>query len=290
MNSHFLVCECNETLLARLGGRSLVIRIGDFDEISKANDYSMRFNFHIHCLWVHSRVSLAATRLDEKWKGIPIALFVPALGHFPDLVRQLPVVRQLNIRVYLPGNSPSNFSALRILSSLGIESAVVFPEREQDWERMGDLMTYALLGLAPHAPIAPFNYIASRYEPAQRNNWQSVYFNDPSVYFHIDEHGHVAMSHEELKRGEFILDSVDKLDSADECAAYTERLQSWTEYFLKTEECAYCEGWRVCLGAFSSTSPNRQACGSFFTDFMESVERYRFLAEKKKEADGKWQP
>lgn len=286
MTSHILVCPFNENLLQLIKGRSLVLRANQVEEISSVVQYIKSGQIHIHCLWVHTAVPLASIAFQQDWLDIPLALYVPGPGCLRDLIRQLPLLRQLNIRVYLPTDLEENYTGLRILSSLGIESSLVFKKPGLNWELLSDLMTYALLGLIPHAPIEPFNYIASHYDRHRRTDYSAVYFEDPSRYLHLDEEGYIALSPKDLAVGNFI-GHITELGDLDQCAAYNKRLEGWRDFFLETDGCAYCQGWRVCLGKFVDVRQSNPGCQQFFTELMDVVEQHQSLRNGNRVI---WQP
>jgi hypothetical protein len=241
----------------------------------------------MHCLIVTSRVPVADMDFHQEHGGLPIALFAPKLGRFRNLAPKLQLLKQLNIRIYLPIDCEENFSSLRILSSLGVASTAVFTDGNNDWERVSDLMTYALMGRVPRAPIDPFNYLAERYSANLRNDFSAVYFNDPNQYIHLDQQGQIALSTQELVDRQFITADIKDLDSLSENDAYRNRQEVWRRFFLQTDGCAYCEAWRICLGKFSEYRVENEGCADFFKEFLAAIELYQSLKIRKAEL---WQP
>ena len=288
MNSPILVCPADLNLLNRLQGRTLVIRLEESDNIPEVMQYSRTLQINLHCLWVNTEIPITSVLFHELWQDIPLAWYASSLGRLRDLVKQLPMLKKLNIRIYLPTTIRENYAAVRILSSLGINAALVLNGRGQDWEMIGDLMTYALFGLGPHAPIEPFHYIASHYAPNQRTDFSVVYFNDPSRYLHVDVQGRIAMSQEDLLAGNFIAQDINTLGAPEQCCGYIQGLEGWRSFFLEPAGCAYCPGWRVCLGKYAKFKENNPGCVDFFVELMDSVEQYR--SQKHDRVKDIWQP
>lgn len=282
MTPHVLVCPNHEPLLQRLGGRQLVLRVTDAREMNEAVRCSQQYNLQVQCYWLTSQVPLAALDLPPEHQDQPLAVYVPELGPFPEFIPRLPELRGMNLRVYLPLCCRENYTNLRILSSLGIASAVIFREPEPDWENLSDLMTYALLGMVPHAHIEPFHYIATHYDTSKPMDFSAVYFDDPRRYLHVNEQGWVALTSKDLEAQNFILGDLQGLDAMAEQEAYLNRLEAWRELFLAPEGCAYCPGWRVCLGKFRGTAGANPGCREFFTELMEVAEQYQALQKQKK--------
>lgn len=288
MSSHFLVCPSDQDLIRQLGNRSLVPRLNRPDDISKVVDTINTYGAHLHCLLIETNVPLSTIVFKQEWQNLPIALYTSGMGRFPQFVKQLPVLRQLNIRIYLPIESAENYTSIRIISSLGIETAVVFQEEGMNWESLSDLVSYAYFARAPHAPIAPFDYLVTRYHRNQRTDFNSVYFDDPRTYLHLDSKGKVALTKAHLLSGKFIAQSIDELGDIDQNNDYINHLESWRDFFLKPDGCAYCSGWRVCLGKFSNFKNRNKACMKFFSDFMDSIELKQSLNNKGNKQI--WQP
>ncbi len=287
-NGFFLVCPFHKPLVDRLGGRSLVFRIDRTEDIHNIVSYQKVGRYHSHCIWLQSKNPLGEIKFQESWRGVPLALAVPALGRFRDVACQLPVLRQLNIRIYLPTDTRKNMSALRILASLGINSCVVFHEEGLNWELMTDLMTYALLGTARHAHIEPFHYLAANYAPNWRNDFGAVYFNDPTRYLHLDEQGRVSLSPEDCASGRFIVDNIENASDIVSHPEYIRRTDEWRNVFLEAEGCAYCQGWRICLGKFSRLRERVPGCREFFVELIETLEQHQSLTDRRRQAV--WQP
>jgi hypothetical protein len=170
-----------------------------------------------------------------------------------------------------------------------ILSTVFFGEKNIDWVALTDLMTYAILGRIPHAPIEPFHYIANHYTQntkTERIEFSAVYLNDPSKYVHLNEEGFVALTKEDLIARRFISDQINEIINLSQHPAYIEYLDKWKHYFIKPTECAFCQGWRVCLGKFSAIG-SYSGCKDFFLELMEVIEQYWSIQKSKMEV---WQP
>jgi hypothetical protein len=125
MTSRIVVCPFNERILSHLQGQRLVVKVDNFDGISQAAQIISSSNNNLHCVLIDVKIPLADIPFHQNWKNIPLAFHVPDIGHFPLLADKLSVMRQLNLRVYLPIDREENYTNLRILSSLGIASTVL---------------------------------------------------------------------------------------------------------------------------------------------------------------------
>jgi hypothetical protein len=108
----------------------------------------------------------------------PQIIYAAGLGKVRDLIKMLPLLNTAHPQhsvspfsvfrtplFFLDGSKKESYESVQILSSLGIYSGIVINENA-DWEKLTDLMYYALCGRIPHAPIEPFQYV---YDTYQRN-------------------------------------------------------------------------------------------------------------------------
>ena len=289
MSAMKLVCPNEAALLERIQNRTLCVRVKDTrDIVSSAN--AVRACNSLFCVICDSEIPLEDIDAEQEWQSIPIALTVPSVGKFRNISGKLTALKNLNLRVYIPCNN-DNLTAARVLSSLGIKTCIVFNENTTpDWEVLADFMTYALIGMAPHAPIDPFQTMANAYRQGPRGeDWRHVYFDDPSRYIHIDSIGRVALSHRELLAGDFVAENLSGLDSLEVRKAIESRNKTWNKLFLDNHLCARCGGWKLCRGQFYAGKIRPDRCSEFFGEMTDVVEQYHEKSRSGK-SGGKWQP
>ena len=288
MSTIRLVCPNDPALLARLEKRTLCVRVKSPDEIAAAVDAARARNA-LSCVICDLDVPLDRIEVNEAWQGVPIVLMAPSVGRFCDLSGKLNALRTLDLRVYLPYGE-ENLTGARMLASVGIPAGIVVtPADAPDWDAVADLMTYALLGVVPHAPIEPFQTMASGYRPNARSpNWGRVWFDDPSHYLHIDEAGRIALSRAELLAGDFIADDLSELESPAVRVAIEERVEGWRDFFLGNHFCARCKGWGLCHGRFCDGKPAPDGCQEFFHEMAGVIEQARSKTAKRPVE--RWQP
>jgi hypothetical protein len=274
VNDPIFVTPAREDLVGMLCGRAAVIAAGGIEEAVAALGLLAGKNIELRCLLVRTKAPLASLALPKELENRPVALHPSRLGRFQDLVRVLPALRGLNARVYLSADDAQNITSLRILASLGVETVAAL-EGAVRWDLVTDLMTYALLGIFPHAAMEPFRYIASRYSPQEPAEWEAVYFDDPFTYLHLDEKGRVALTRSHLREGRFIASSPAEVTAEARAAALEERRDSLRTHFLEATRCASCQGWRVCQGRFAARAAEDPSCSAFFVELMDVVDRSR---------------
>jgi hypothetical protein len=282
-----LVCPHERALIDRLEGRTVCVRVDAARDIIAAAADVRRHNT-LSCVICDLAIPIEEIEVEGDWQGVPIALMAPSVGRFRNIAKKVGALRKLNLRVYLPGEA-NNLNGARTLASLGIPVCLDF-EVKPDWEALADLMTYALLGPVPHAPIDPFQTIADGYRQTARTaDWGRVFFDDPSRYLHLDAEGRIALSRRELLAGDFIAGDVSKLDSPEVKHAIEERTEAWRNLFAEDHFCARCKAWRICRARFCDGKETSDGCDEFFHEMAEVIERHRKTARANGPAE-KWQP
>lgn len=288
MRSPRFVCPDNERLLTTFSGLPVALTVRTVGRIADGANNVRASGNNLACVILESDRPLAAIKFGECLKNVPLVVIAPSLGPFRELTTQLDLLRTLDVRVLLGCESAQNVVALRILSSVGIRTCADFTTGDTDWEALVDLATWAVLGPVPHAPIDPFAFIASNYDPACPVPWGRVLFDDPRHYLHVDDEGRVALSRRELRLGRFIAANPSEIGAADEFAPIRERCESWRRYFVDDHSCASCAGWKACFGRFASTSAF-PACSEFFEEIVDLARRHA-AARAAREGPSSWQP
>lgn len=289
MREHILVIPFDEKLLGHLQDESLVVVSPGFEQIPHVYRTASERNNRVACVVVYSKGSLATVPFHESWRGIPIAIYAAELGPFKEFMARLPLIRDLNIRIFLSSDRKENYTALHILASLHLSSGIDFGEKNIDWEALNDLMTYSIYGKANHGPIEPFHFVATKYNPERLTEFGTVYFNNPQVYLHLDKDTNIAVSKKDLEKGNFIAMGIEELNSIRANPKYEEAIHHWQNFFLQQEGCAFCQSWRVCLGKFSEQIKSNPGCQKFFADLMEGADHFMAKQHKQREREI-WQP
>jgi len=275
MNWPSIVCPHNPSLFRTFTGLTVVVRVPHSAQAAEAAAQLLESGNELLCVIVESGSPFDEIDLPADLQSIPLAVMTPALGKFRHLVRSISRLRDFNLRVYLPAHNPQNIAGLRILSSLGIHTCAVLGNGPKDWEALTDLMTYAVLGRAPHASMEPFVFIASNYDPHAYLEWGSLYFNDPRRFLHVDADGRVALSPAELRQKRFVASSWAKIGTSSLSLTIQQRVQKWRQFFANNHPCASCSGWKICLGKFASEMNKNGGCRAFFLEMSEVCQQYK---------------
>lgn len=276
MNSHILVCDFDEKLISRFEHRNLVVRIDNFDVVNDVVKKVQEKNI-LNTIWLHLDGPLS--RLDitelEKSSSVRFYLEITGIGDFRESIEHIRSLRELDVIVVLAEDVPGTYRDLKILSSLFVPCGITFRNRNPDWESLADLLSYSVYSKVPHAPIQPFHFLMSNYNVQKRIDFAGSYFEDPSRFLYIEAQGCIALSKEELEKEEFISIDLKDLDNVTNLPSYTQKIEAWREFFLKPNGCAYCQGWRICLGKFEKSTDKESGCMKFFGELMEAAEHYQ---------------
>ena len=275
MIEQVLVCPPEERLLDRLRRRAVVIRLDDPARMPALASRVQRDN-HLHAFWLSWPEAVSALPADG-WPSAPVVVYADTLGPVRDLVRVLPLLRRSGISVLLTSDHEENFVGASLLASLRVHAGIFFGRRPISWDRLGTLMHHAVYSRASHAPVEPFEYILSRYDPASYTSPGGAYFDDPRRFLHLDAEGRIALSPDDLRAGVFAAGSLEQLDDTPALPAYRERMRAWHQVFLGRETCAYCPSWRICLGAFKAERAEGRGCEDFFSELLDAADWRRQL-------------
>jgi len=273
MRTPALVCPFYPPLILKLKERDIAVRVNNPGDVSRAAETVYSAGGVPSRIILETNEALSALSIPEDWAEIPVALFVPGTGRYKDISNKIQRLCDFKIHVYLPAGEAENLASARILASLGITCCLVFDERAPDWAALSDLMTYAIYGPAPHAPVEPFHYSAEQYRPGTYPDWGSLYFDDPREYLHLDSSGRVALSRKELSSGSFIAENISMIRDPLENEEYVKGLNAWRRLFLEEHPCILCEGWKVCLGRFGLDGRHRPGCSRFAADMLSEIEQ-----------------
>ena len=270
MSGKILVIDYREDLVSRMQKQILAIRVNKPELVTRVSNHAGDRNT-LFCLLFEHPGSLADMPLSREWEKIPMAVYVRGMGEFTELVPRLPQMRKMNLKVYMTTSGRESCRELKILASLGVHGCLIMDGGSVDWSRVSDLMHYAIYTRTRHANIDPFNYIVKNHKKDSRTDYNYVYFNDPGYFLHMGPQEEIALTHDHLRKGEFIGKGLDLLPDIGENGQYIACRNQWQEDFIKTRECSFCPGWRICLSKFSSGG-NLDECRKFFAEMLEAVD------------------
>lgn len=289
MNDFTLVAPFEQSLLERLESKRVIFISDDSVPPALVNRAAQDWRIDFQCMRISSPKQLFELDFDSMdWGDQPVAVEVAGVGRMRDLRRAHEWMSRTNVRVYAPAVTGADCSAIRMLSSLGINCCAVIPRQgsdtEIDWDALKELVTYSIYNAAPHADIDPFSYIARNCDGRGLTDFRAVYFDDPTRFLHVDAQGRLSLTRADQQNGVFLDIPIEDHCSVRESEVFGSLIDSWKAYFVERTPCSSCDGWRVCMGAFSVHGGK---CSGVFTEVLEGVEQMR-----KVRGNGKavWQP
>ena len=229
--------------LVSLKGRIIVVetsRVNDITTIAKA----AQKNNYLFCIKLHINQEITSIPFVQEWRKIPLVFYPSGLGEVRDLIRLLPILKKLNITFFLDCRKSKHYEDVQTLSSLGIRSGIII-DKTADWEKLTDLMYFALCGKIPHARIEPFQYLYDIYDRNTFMNYGAVFFEDPMVFRYFT--------------------------TRDTKGAQGAPRKSWNDFFYETRSCASCAGWRICLGKYAGLE-DKTGCKDFTVKLLNLIE------------------
>ncbi|MCL1850444.1 MAG: hypothetical protein FWF70_03420 [Bacteroidetes bacterium] len=246
---HILIMRDIEEVM-EVEGKTIVFETNRIDNIENIRD-TVSENNRLFCVKLRLNQEITSIVFKEEWQNIPLVFYPTGLGNVRDLIGALPLIRKPNIKFFLDGGKEQNYEAVQILSSLGVHSGILINENA-DWEKLTDLMYYALCGKVPHAPIEPFQYLYDIYNRNTIADYDAVFFNDTDVF-----------------------ECFTTKDTKNHPLPPPKEGNAWQEFCYEASPCAACEGWRICLGKYAALE-DKTECRNFTGKWLNLIENIKF--------------
>lgn len=180
---------------------------------------------------------LSEINFDASWREFHGGVKVGGMGDVMAVLRDIDRLREIDVRVYFPGDDVQSYSHLKMLASLGVGCGLWLDEEVQlSDEYFVDLASYHFMSPVPHAGIEPFAYISSR----------------------LDEEKNI--------RPLDLYSAMDTRDAAD--ADFESRLRTYYHHFMELDACAKCKAFRICCGCLKN---NFSDCEQVMGETLEYV-------------------
>jgi len=281
-NRHTLVLNFDEKLISKFKGENIIITSDSFNLLNRTYDVVNKEN-KLQNVTVYFQGALTSIKFLENWKKIPLAVYVNSVGSYRMLFHMLPVIRPMNLKIFLPASNRQSLIDCQTLSSLGIYTGIYFNKKEIDWDKIRELGMYAMFSKTQHAPIEPFQHISTRYKPEEPLDFNAVYYNDPKRYLHLNSEGKVALTYHHLLEGKFALDAYEKISTLKDNEDYNKYITAHQRHFLEKTVCASCPAWRVCMGKFENMIDEEKSCQQFMLEVMDGAEVHQEQHKRKPE-------
>ena len=252
-------------LPAQLQNKTVVVETDDFGKIEEIKNV-VQVNNHLFCIKLHVKQDITQIVFKKEWQEIPLVIYPNKLGVVRDLIAVLPLLKKLNVKFFLDGATQQNYEAVQILSSLGIYSGIVIHE-QADWEKLTDLIYYALCSKVPHAPIEPFQYVYDTYNRNRPVNYGTVFFDNPERFEYVTEGT--------KQKAEGRKQKTENRGNSCDCPIDAKHNNFWQKFFYEPTPCAACAGWRICMGKYAGLE-DKSGCRNFTLELLNMIENIKF--------------
>ena len=175
--------------------------------------------------------SISGIEWNPVWESIPLIVRAYNVGDYYHILRIMPLLRKMNIRIFLSNSSDSFVKDLKFLSSLGIDCGLTFdnksPMPEDDFL---DLASFYYLSKGSHASIEPFEFILRHLTEDKNVNFSAVYFEDPVLFT-----------------------SSFEINSSNDLA---DKMDSYYSHFMNLNECSMCSAFKICNHSMKNVFTN----------------------------------
>ena len=101
MSLRTLVCPYEPELINGFHEREIAVRVDSPSLVREAGNAVRNSGNRLLCVILDSAQPVDAVPFEDGWSGIPILLTAPAAGEFRSIVHKLPLLRSLNLKIYL---------------------------------------------------------------------------------------------------------------------------------------------------------------------------------------------
>lgn len=161
---------------------------------------------------------LSEVVLENTLKDFHGDIRVAGVGDIIEVMHNVDMLRDADMRIFLQADKPENYSFLKVLSSLGVSCGLWIDAKTKAIdERIVDLAAHHFMSPAPHASIEPFEFIIT----------------------HIDDELNLSP-----------LDMYDKWEKACDGTAtdFDAKLSAYYSHFIELDQCSKCKAFRICRG------------------------------------------
>jgi len=284
MDHVYIIQDIN--LIAQLQNKTVVVETDNSEKIEEIYNIVREHN-QLYCIKLNVNQDISSISFKEEWKNIPLVIYRVSgssttltnhvsggrcgdLGWVRDLVSMLPILKKLNVKCFLDGAVAQNYEAVQILSSLGIYSGIVINENA-NWEKLTDLIYYALCNRVQHAPIEPFQYVYDAYKQHTLVDYGTVFFENQERFIYVDNFftAKCAKETQSTQNINTLNPYLLKVPLVADCN------KPWQRFFYEGSVCAACEGWRICMGKYADME-DKNSCRDFTVELLNVVENRKF--------------
>ena len=254
----YIISPFKLELLSKIDNSKIIIRSSCFDEINNAISYFQTKEKKLYGIQYFSTNDNDSFQLE--CDEIPISIY--------DYTNLHNIKPQNNLRIFLSSSQENNYEKVKELSLMGFHSGIYFENPlDVKWNHLHDLLLFYLDNINKTSPIEPFHYTLNSYNRKRRffQSFNTMYFDNPEHFFHLDKEGNIASNLLNLKQSNFFA-NID--DDPKYIATKIEEVHDKEyEYFLIRHECISCLSWTICKGNFKDMK-NKNECKKLFRSLV----------------------
>ena len=265
-----VIAPYDSTLLEKLQNYNIIVETEDSEAIISINK-ALRKKSHLFCIKFNSCTPLSGIELNKEWIDIPLAIYTPSLGELSKVLLRARQLKSMNLTIFLPADEKQNIRDLRILSSLGIDCGFCVRNKEDniDWDSIDDLFYYSAYSKTKRGQIEPFRFMLSDDYQDSRYRFTAAMFDDPALFVYIDSEMNLAVSRENLDKGEYSGEGLEELKQiVDKGADQPEIGEYRNRMFIDNELCSYCSAMRTCRSVYFNQCQKDEAYKQLFEDIL----------------------
>lgn len=262
-----------------LRGEAVIIKVDNLDAIDYISRIVSGPTKIEYFIYEDFDSSLETLDIRPNWRGCNIIFRIGRLGKFSNVAQKLALIKALNIQIQFDPSSEVSCRDVQIVSSLGINTGIVFNGNMPLNDSLKDLVAYNFYSPMRHGAIEPFATMEKLFCGENYVSPEMAFFEDESKYIHINESFQMATSSKKLEKGEFIGKGQEGLYNIYHVES-TEN-PSWQRFFIESHPCSFCPAFRVCKGFFSDNKSPKE-CQPLMMDILEGIEYSKKIKNNEK--------
>ena len=250
-------------LIEQLKGKSIALSVDSLEEMETILSFS-----HDNAIeTIFFRSSKPLSELELTGIKFPIKIIVNETGKLNDVIQKAANLKEKNVRIYLSILSEEHYTQLLILSSLGIQCGIYFPDNTAiNWTKLNELMSLNIYSLTNNPVIEPFNYMINQYDSDLYNDFDLGMLENNKMYLFFDKEEISSLFLTGNKR------NIGKYSLLDNGEFEISTPVNNIDFASGMYNCAYCFGFKICTGHFKEVENAYPACRDFFSDLHEAIE------------------
>jgi hypothetical protein len=267
---HTIVIPFDKQIIEKYAGYKTILYLTAATPLFKERDYLSRFHGIQSVILDYSDTDMAMVAFNEEWLPIPVTIFVKGMGSFKFFNDQLDLIRKINPRIIVFGNSENDYADIMKLTSLGI-CAGSYINESSNWNELTELLHYSQNRRVERAPTEPFFTQIRTYNSDSYNDFETAYFNNADVFLWLDANERIFLSYGDMINSKEVGQGIETLNNIRNNNAYRKHFEERDAFFSELNDCSACPAWSVCYGKFFNLENKNERCSRLFEEMMKYI-------------------